>query len=489
MTAATRSSPTPPAKSMPSSPRTRSSKKVTDTIKTEDTGDTPTERKEKSPAPPTTNAPLAPPPKPAQTGEGDYKNHLSNEENPFDSAFGVTAAGTPGKGKVPSFSNLPSPAPALPASTPTWAGPLNANIGGPSDYFTNDHHQYSGSFPTQHESSLRSGLTPGGSGFLFTQQSPDSQVLYNQLQSGGATPNTIDFHRTAMTARATNPYGAGPNGAGSQAPSNANIQPDLDTKPMVPGRGQETQDPFSTYQTNDAANGLYMLAQAGGQRGSQSYGVTQPSYPVAPTGQMHARQGNDSIVSALSSSTHNAEFSDHNQDGTGQGRGLRKKTSGRSGKRKAEETSRGANKKSRTTHGRGMASDAEDDGHNDSGDGKKLTEDEKRKSFLERNRLAALKCRQRKKQWLADLQNKVEVFGQENESLNNTVLQLKEELQALKALLVQHKDCPVSQAQGISGMAMQQLVGDTNQYAHPYGMGGPVAQAQVLPQSNQLGRG
>ena len=101
-------------------------------------------------------------------------------------------------------------------------------------------------------------------------------------------------------------------------------------------------------------------------------------------------------------------------------------------------------------------------------------------------RVAALKCRQRKKQWLANLQQKVEIFSSENDALAATVTQLREEIVGLKTLLLAHKDCPVSQAQGISGMAMQQIAGDTQHYANPYGMamgaGGPAS----MQQQNQM---
>ena len=75
------------------------------------------------------------------------------------------------------------------------------------------------------------------------------------------------------------------------------------------------------------------------------------------------------------------------------------------------------------------------------------------------------------------MQAKVELFTTENDALTATVTQLREEIVNLKTLLLAHKDCPVSQAQGISGMAMQQIAGDTAGYANPYGMamgaGGP----------------
>jgi ATF/CREB family transcription factor len=94
--------------------------------------------------------------------------------------------------------------------------------------------------------------------------------------------------------------------------------------------------------------------------------------------------------------------------------------------------------------------DYEDDGHNETRkDGKKMTDEEKRKNFLERNRVAALKCRQRKKQWLANLQAKVEMYGTENDALNATVQSLREEIVSLKTLLLAHKDCPVARANGV----------------------------------------
>lgn len=81
-------------------------------------------------------------------------------------------------------------------------------------------------------------------------------------------------------------------------------------------------------------------------------------------------------------------------------------------------------------------------------------------------RIAALKCRQRKKQWLANLQTKVEIFTQENDALNAQCGQLREEIVNLKTLLLAHKDCPVSHQQGLGGQAMQQFMGDIG--GNPY---------------------
>lgn len=77
-------------------------------------------------------------------------------------------------------------------------------------------------------------------------------------------------------------------------------------------------------------------------------------------------------------------------------------------------------------------------------------EDEKRRNFLERNRQAALKCRQRKKAWLSDLQGKVEILAQENEQLTEQANSFREEIIQLKSLLLAHKECQVTKDNGSS---------------------------------------
>lgn len=66
--------------------------------------------------------------------------------------------------------------------------------------------------------------------------------------------------------------------------------------------------------------------------------------------------------------------------------------------------------------------------------------------------IAALKCRQRKKQWLANLQAKVEFLTNDNENLQNQAQSLREEIINLKTLLLAHKDCPIAQANGVIGL-------------------------------------
>ncbi|KAI9270830.1 hypothetical protein BY458DRAFT_509874 [Sporodiniella umbellata] len=88
---------------------------------------------------------------------------------------------------------------------------------------------------------------------------------------------------------------------------------------------------------------------------------------------------------------------------------------------------------------------------------RKEPEDDQRRQFLERNRVAALKCRQRKKQWLADLQDRVEYLASDNENLQSQTSLLREEVISLKTLLLAHKDCKVAQSNGITLNVIQNL--------------------------------
>ncbi|XP_068429070.1 cyclic AMP-dependent transcription factor ATF-2 isoform X2 [Clinocottus analis] len=77
--------------------------------------------------------------------------------------------------------------------------------------------------------------------------------------------------------------------------------------------------------------------------------------------------------------------------------------------------------------------------------------DEKRRKFLERNRAAASRCRQKRKVWVQALEKKAGDFNSMNGQLQNEVSLLRNEVAQLKQLLLAHKDCPVTAMQKKSG--------------------------------------
>ncbi|KAJ3101763.1 hypothetical protein HDU96_009865 [Phlyctochytrium bullatum] len=89
------------------------------------------------------------------------------------------------------------------------------------------------------------------------------------------------------------------------------------------------------------------------------------------------------------------------------------------------------------------------------GGGEEFDEEDKRRQFLERNRQAAYKCRQKKKQWLTELQTKVESMTGENERLRDAASRLREEVLGLKAMLLAHRDCAVAVENGLDIKAIE----------------------------------
>lgn len=298
------------------------------------------------------------------------------------------------------------------------AGPTGA-----TDYFTQS---FRGSFPTPNESSLRTGLTPGGGGSMFPAPSPNSQVLLNNLQSGGATPGTLDFHRTALQAAAAskaqnNNLQLPPTSNGPKVQAEQNNQYSaMDQKPFQQQNQQSQQqgDPFGQHDANDAANGLYMLAQANNARNGAQYNASsQPSQiqtgmnhidgmggQSQETSPLSRRGANKHSIGSITGSAETGGMSDsgHSEQAkpTTRSRGGKKgAATGKSAnnRRKAEDApaKTPANKKAKGNNGGAVQAADDDDDDSDmesplmeeiGPNGRKMTDEEKRKNFLERNR-------------------------------------------------------------------------------------------------------
>lgn len=231
--------------------------------------------------------------------------------------------------------------------------------------------------------------------------SPNTQAMF-QLGVGNATPGAVDFHRAALRAAAVErqehqsqqslPITSQPQGVSSSS--------------II--KTENKSGPFDSQHDNDAANGLFMLAQ-----GNRNTGQPQSQYPVPPQPAAHghpapAVQHPDSQYNPMALRNTNRRAgsegaSDQSEESQTRPntRGRGKRTSGAgaasiNGRRKADEPPAKApgNKKAKMSIGApsSAGSDMEmddDDGmdENDSGKPKsKMTDDEKRKNFLERNR-------------------------------------------------------------------------------------------------------
>ncbi|KAG0244191.1 hypothetical protein BGW41_000178 [Actinomortierella wolfii] len=159
----------------------------------------------------------------------------------------------------------------------------------------------------------------------------------------------------------------------------------------------------------------------------------QPIKDEGPRGvrrsRMESEDYSDDSERSKRSSTHNSDTtSSHNTANNSNNNNNTNNTNNKNGTSTSGTTAKGGKKKD---------------------DKPPMDEEEKRRNFLERNRQAALKCRQRKKQWLSNLQAKVEYLTTDNEHLQSQTAALRDEIIHLKALLLAHKDCPVAQANGV----------------------------------------
>lgn len=292
-------------------------------------------------------------------------------------------------------------------------GPVGVGAG---DYF--DPSLRGTSFPfgvTPNESSLRTGLTPGGGGSMFPAPSPNSQAIYNQLANGGATPSTLDFHRTAMNAAAVS--------RGNQQRTNgATSQPDEKRVPLAPmdsslqqqqqQQQQQVQQATFGQHDNDAANGLYLLAQAGnGAQSSNPFAAPQVtgmqnnqgrSHETSPNMANAMRNGSLTGASAQGRSEMSGDDSGDQSKPATRSRGKRP-SGGKGGaastnRRKAEDAPLKQPSAKKAKHNANTSVDMSMDGMDSDdepqdikeeqyhADGKKITDEEKRKNFLERNR-------------------------------------------------------------------------------------------------------
>ena len=274
---------------------------------------------------------------------------------------------------------------------------------GTSDYFGEA--AFSRGFPTPNESSLRTGLTPGGGGSMFPAPSPNTQALFNALQpSGGATPGTVDFLRTVnrATALAQGNTFAAP----TSQPTDPSLSNNMDQK--FQSNQQSASDPFG-HPDQDAVNGLYMLANNAGGRGqlplqqnnlqttmTQMNTIAATSQETSPASKRGAKNSVESIDAADLSES---DESEKPATRSTRGRNAKNTKATSNNRRKADETPAKPppSKKSKGSNGAAHMEDDDDDDDDEEDESslkldddgtknKKMTDEEKRKNFLERNR-------------------------------------------------------------------------------------------------------
>ncbi|RXK35979.1 hypothetical protein M231_06748 [Tremella mesenterica] len=434
---------------------------------------------------------------------GQKSSRFDLEPNPFEQSFSnppnkEAREGTPPRGgeatslkhnALPPLASLTSPAAADPLQFPWLAnqslrtGPLSpAMLAGPQPSSGNDvppHHssnlrEGNGGNPEPFDTPFRTGFTPGtGSGFTpgytslmagnfassLPMPSPNTAAFLNMVTNG--TP--IEGHAGGQESSTTSdsqshshdqpPSAIPPHMQPSGHPhglAHINANPNMSQETITPNTLSALTGVFNDMNRSNAPP-FYPPAVMG-PPGPPVAPIHPHAHPHPPVdyAQQSANAASQAANGLFLLSQAHQELSKREEEGRGDRRtsvgsttkmtGTKRKSDtgvgGQKGAKRGKKMSEPLNKEESTSP---TFSFSEDDERKP--DGRPETEEEKRKNFLERNRQAALKCRQRKKAWLHELQIKCEALTVDNERLQQTIAGLHDEVSRLGNMLMQHRDC------------------------------------------------
>lgn len=276
------------------------------------------------------------------------------------------------------------------------------------------------------ESGMRTGLTPGGSGSMFPNPGPATAAILSCSEGLGDTSGAMVQNGVPITQASNGPV------ASNSIPSQVHYMNQNQVPPHIPGSAidsnpQTNNEPGKytnsngvgepTNQANGKANGSVGTSR---EKNTKRKSSPKPAKRKASLDRKNTKSAPESVM-ADSSHDDGEDYSFDNSDADDSGEiALKKPRKGGNNENKRKK--------------------------------KESTEEEKRKSFLERNRIAALKCRQRKKQWVSELQTKLEFYTQENDSLRKEMKQLKDQVASLKGILMAQKNGTLSSEDAINAI-------------------------------------
>lgn len=311
-------------------------------------------------------------------------------------------------GLSPGGSNLSNP--GTPGSN-LWNSLLNA---------TTSNNQNTKTGLTPNESNLRSELTPGGnlSGFGFGHSLSNPSLLINSPMTPGLTNflgslqnNNSDDLRHIAAQQQLNPQQQLQLQRQSQQQSQQQQQHDQQQQQQHQQQQQQQHHQQQQPQQHQQQQQQPQLQQ-----------ISQPAQPqsqiLKPTMQPIKEASNESLSLKREAADENSQDSKRQK----------------------------SDKKPKVTKTRGKknfsGNEDEDDEPMHNTSRRASTDDEKRKNFLERNRVAASKCRQRKKQLNKKMEEELSFYSNGYRELSAQINQLRESIITLKGLAINHKDCP-----------------------------------------------
>lgn len=152
------------------------------------------------------------------------------------------------------------------------------------------------------------------------------------------------------------------------------------------------------------------------------------------------------------------DYEDENQQSRGQEQGeqstKRKRTSTAS-----NEATQPPKRSRKSTRGKGAAPNS---------GSTQNPEDDKRSKFLERNRVAASKCRQKKKEWTSNLEARARELQNSKNQLQLIVNSLKDEVMFLKSEMFKHTGCGCGQIRDYLGREANNLTNPAHNSYQPF---------------------
>ncbi|KAH9938727.1 uncharacterized protein B0H18DRAFT_968454 [Fomitopsis serialis] len=428
---------------------------------------------------PTSNAPDAPDTRPSSSSAlpKNRRTTFDLEPNPFEQSFARPSNDSSQQRADRSHSGSPpSPKPVLPPlarSPPRRTLPTLGLLGshlsnscgrgpcplrcsrGPNPTPTTTSRCPPSTPPPSAPAYSRTGLTPGtgltpliGGPVSFPPPSPNTAAFLAMMQnSSGATPSlsSVAGTITPNTLSAITGVLSTTHHSHSHATTNPSPLSMHAYQPQAPGQSQPREGNgngngySSNAATNSAANGLFLLSQAHQELAKREAQAAAAATPTPTALRTRARLP-PPMATALPRLLRPHRLGE--QQAGDEAESVAQEPA--SGKRTRSSTASSATQRRGSVPSMDGEEEEEDDDMMDpppppskkgGAQKKPETEEEKRRNFLERNRQAALKCRQRKKAWLSQLQAKVEYLSNENERLTAALVASREEISRLSALV------------------------------------------------------
>lgn len=391
------------------------------------------------------------------------KTSFDLEPNPFEQSFATGKENPNGTSKAP---NIPASSPQILTPGGRKLPPLVLSPNVQSSWSSNN---FGRTGLTPNESGLRTGLTPGGPGLhalngiaLPGLNTPGS------LGFSGLTPGLSSLLGAAGVDQHSNHLGIPGQSNPQQAQTqNQQTQPhpsishqDVGLIPPQPQQAQIQTQPAAAQQQqqlnqNVAHSGQnsrnHSLHQSPVQQFQTQPQAGVPQQPSAihqsNTQSIIPQPASQSTISKTSAdaspkvveppkrgrkkgSTNKATKVKNNDDGPKRKKAKTDKTSKANGAAAPAPAPANVEDSDPQSDSAKVKDEEGDDNLNDN-----LTEDEKRKQFLERNRVAASKCRQRKKQLMVKMETDLNFYLNEYNNLTASVDQLKDVSTNLRAFL------------------------------------------------------